>query len=222
MIELRSNCGWKALVHKPLLCHYSTYYEAAIYGKFQEASSNHFDLRLNKPYAEWFVRWLYSGKLSGPDANTGTEELFQLYIFADEKDILALRRDVMTRLVQYGLDDLLDRDIALATNSLPPSAPLYKFAVEWYINHWYHIKSNLCQQQDQEYENFPKEFMYLAMCGLSERAQHGNKPTFMWCQPCRFHEHESYHERLSSEFRDLLHAKACTNLFLKTSMPLLR
>lgn len=224
MIELRTNCGWKALVHKNLLCHYSKYYEAAIFGHFREANSDYFDLGLNKSCTEWFVKWLYSGKLSGPDAHPSTEELFRLYIFADEKDFLGLRRDVMTTLVQVGRDYLTYREVALATNSLPSSAPLYKFVVAWYINHWYPTKNDPCQQ-GQEYERLSKEFMHLVMCGLSERAEvlrHGEEPTCVCChEPCRFHEHESYNEWHSSEFGNRFHARASTNLFYKTACLLL-
>jgi hypothetical protein len=129
MIELRTACGWKALVHKTLHCHYSTYYGAAICGGFREATSDHLNLVLNRTCAEWFVRWLYSGQLRSQHSGCHTDELFRLYIFADEKDILALRRAVMTRLMRQGLDHLPYCYIAIVTESLPPSAPLYKWAV---------------------------------------------------------------------------------------------
>ncbi|KAH0288792.1 hypothetical protein M436DRAFT_80283 [Aureobasidium namibiae CBS 147.97] len=146
MIELRTTCGWKVLVHKTLLCHYSKYYEVAIYGGFQEAKNDYFDLGLNKPCAEWFVRWLYSGKLSGPDTSTDIGELFRLYIFADEKDILALTRDVMTRLPEF--DPYLSyQEIVLPIKSLPSSSPLYKFIVAWHATHW------MPDDEDSEREN---------------------------------------------------------------------
>lgn len=132
MIELRTNCGWEELVHKPLLCHYSTYYEAAIDGGFQEANYGHFNLGLNKVCAEWFVRWFYSGQLYLLDATCPyIEELFQLCVFADEKDILALRRDVMTTIMKEDRGYIEFDYVALATDSLPPSAPLYRYMVEW-------------------------------------------------------------------------------------------
>lgn len=205
MITLRTTCGWVATIHKSLLCHYSTYYQVAIYGRFKEANSNHFDIELNKVSVKWLVRWLYSRQLPGSGLGIGSrsDELFQLYVFADEKDILALRRDVMTRLVQLGWDYLPYHEIALATNSLPRSAPLYRFLFEWYINHWYPHKDDPCQQ-GQEYEKLPKEFMHLVMCGLCERAEvlrHGKEPTCVCChEPCGFHEHKSHDEWRESEF----------------------
>jgi len=200
MIELRTTCGWEVLVYKTLLCHYSKYYEAAIFGGFQEAKNDHFDLGLNKPCAEWFVKWLYSGKLIGPGADAGTVELFQLYIFADERDILALRRDVMTRL--SGSDpDLPYHEIALPINALPSSSPLYKFIVAWHSNHWSPDESD-SGKQDQAYEDLPKEFLHLVMRGLVLRPV--SRPSCACCaSPCGFHEHKSYDEWQQSEFVDL-------------------
>jgi hypothetical protein len=200
MIELRTDCGWKALVHKSLLCHYSTYYEAAIHGSFQEAASDHFNLGTNKDCAEWFLSWLYSGQLEIPELRT--ETLLHLYVFADEKDILALRRDAMTRLMQLGPIHLSFSDITLAVNSLLPSAPLYKFIVEWYTHHWEKYEVDA---QDPAYEFLPKEFLHLVMCGLASRAnaslQSGGEPSCACCgHSRRFHEHASYEEWLESKF----------------------
>ncbi|CAD0112086.1 unnamed protein product [Aureobasidium uvarum] len=100
MIELRTSCGFKTLVHKSLLCHYSTYYNVAIDGSFQEASKTSFELELNEEQAKWLVSWLYSGSLEDHLSHPDTEQLFCLYIFADKTDILALRRRVMTKLVK--------------------------------------------------------------------------------------------------------------------------
>jgi hypothetical protein len=97
MIELRTSYSWRAHVHKSLLCHYSTYYEAAIFRNFYEATRDYFTLDLDKNCADWFVRWLYSGQLGDRrPQNPEDEDLYRLYIFADEKDILALRRTIMT------------------------------------------------------------------------------------------------------------------------------
>jgi len=206
MIEMRTACGWKALVHKPLLCHYSTYYEAAIHGKFQEAENDYFDLGLDKPCAERFVRWLYSGKFYGPDEDDCTVELFQLYIFADEKDILALRRDVMTTLPQF--DPYLSyQEIVLPINSLPSSSPLYKFIVAWHANHWYPDSIDP-GREDQAFESLPSEFTRLVIRGQQasrEFARIKSKPSCACCaSSCHFHEHKSYDEWRESEFIDSL------------------
>jgi len=203
MIELRTPSRWRVFVHKRLLCHYSLYYKAAIQGQFQEATSNHFDLTLKTEHAEHFVRWLYSGQLSIQYSALDIEELFHLYIFADEKDILALRREVMSELVKKEKVDLPYDLVALATNSLLPSAPLYKFLLDWHVQHW--SPSEAAQSQHySNYEVLPKEFMHLVMCKLAIRARATSNPVQSPCtccnSPCSYHEHIDYGEWLSSKF----------------------
>lgn len=113
----------------------------------------------------------------------------------------------MTRLVRFGQDYLPYREIALVTDALPSSAPLYKWVVEWYIRHWYPTKKDPCSQ-GQEYETLPQEFVYLLAYGLALRAEvlcHGKEPACVCChEPCHFHEHKSYDEWRESEFIDSL------------------
>jgi hypothetical protein len=105
-------------------------------GPFQEATSEYLNLELDKVCTILFVRWLYSGKLLDPCASPDDEEMFQVYIFADRTDILALRRAVITELAQGEMIGISYRSVILATDSLPPSSPLYQFTVEWYTKHW--------------------------------------------------------------------------------------
>jgi hypothetical protein len=217
MIELRATCGWKAHVHKSLLCHYSTYYKAAIYGQFHEATHNHFDLGLNKNCTEWFVRWLYSGEFGNGDPCPDTKDLVRLYVFADEKDILGLRRAVMTRLTQMDPEFWSYCSIALAINSLPPSATLYKFIVEWYTNHWYYSES---ENSPEECKVLPKEFFHLVMSELASRANRlprsGTKPSCACCgRPCHWHAHDSHDEWLECEFQYPISSRSFTHLFRK-------
>lgn len=203
MIELRTPNGWKTFVHKPLLCYYSLYYRAAIQGQFKEATSSHFDLNLKQLYAHSLIRWLYSGKLSAGLPRPDTEELFTLYIFADEKDILALRRDVMSELVKRQNIDLPYASVALATNSLPPSSALYRYLVDWQVQHW--NPSEAAQDQHySEYEALPKEFMHLVMCKLAIRARATSNPAQSPCvccnSSCSYHEHVDYFDWLRSKF----------------------
>ena len=203
IIELRTGSGHKAVVHKNLLCHYSLYYRAAIQGQFKEATSDHFDLALHRKYADVLIRWLYSGKLSAGVVVPNTEVLFQLYIFADEKDILALRRDIMSELVKREETDLPCALVALATNSLLPSAALYRYLVDWHVQHW--TPSEAAQDERySEYEALPKEFMHLVMCKLAIRARTTSKPVQSPCaccnSPCSYHEHANYTEWFQSKF----------------------
>jgi len=132
-----------------------------------------------------------------------TEELFHLYIFADEKDILALRRDVMSELVKKEKADLPYALVALATNSLLPSAPLYKYLVDWHVQHW-HPSEEAQSQHYSDYEALPKEFMHLVMCKLALRARAASNPIQSPCtccnSPCSYHEHVDFEEWLYSKF----------------------
>jgi hypothetical protein len=75
-------------------------YIAALLRGFKEATSPHFDLELGKWDAENFVRWLYSGQLGDRLSGPMVLELIRLYIFADKFDIPALRRKILTELVE--------------------------------------------------------------------------------------------------------------------------
>jgi len=217
MIELRTPGRWRVFVHQRLLCHYSLYYKAAIHGQFQEATNNHFDLTLKTEYAGSLVRWLYSGMLSTRYSAPEIEELFHLYIFADEKDILALRRDVMSELVKKEKVDLPYELVALATNSLLPSAPLYSFLLDWHVHHWNPLEAAQSQHYS-DYEVLPKESMHLVMCRLAIRARAASNPVQSPCtccnSPCSYHEHVTQTNWLTSKF---VYAHITRNTILITS-----
>jgi len=209
-IELRTTDGWKVMVDKTRLCQYSAFYQAAIYGEPRETKSVRFKLGINKACSEWFTEWLYTGKLVDRFPGPRADELFQLYVFAHGKDILALRRDVMTRLVRMRHDKLLYCEVALAVNPLPPSAPLYRWIIEWFSHHWVY-RPDESGQQDRSFEVLPLGFLFRAMSGLA-RASSPSTDTHLFCaccdSPCDFHEHESYDEWLESKFVDPYHTKA--------------
>ncbi|KAH0130943.1 hypothetical protein KCU67_g16825, partial [Aureobasidium melanogenum] len=165
MIELRTSCGFKSLVHKSLLSHYSRYYSVAVNGDFLEAKNTSFELELNKQQAEIFICWLYSGRLSDKLLRPDTKDLLELYVFADKTDISALRRQIMTTLVNRRGVHMSLRSIVMIVNSLPASSPLYRFAVEWYVHHWLPTKA-ANGRYDPAYEELPKEFLVTVMCGF--------------------------------------------------------
>ncbi|THV82064.1 hypothetical protein D6D26_10288, partial [Aureobasidium pullulans] len=102
MIQIQSQGNdddklYRATVHKELLCFYSTYYTAAIKDQFSEAQKHLFTVELSYEQTRLFVTWLYSGRLEHqPDELIDEEDAYALYIFADQTDIIALRRTVMT------------------------------------------------------------------------------------------------------------------------------
>jgi hypothetical protein len=209
MVELRTTGDWKVFVHKPLLCFYSSYYKAALLGGFKEATSLHFDLELDRWHTEAFVRWLYSGQLGDRLSSLMIRDMIRLYIFADRVDIPALRRKILTELVEKqksildpGEHHLTQDLIAMIVDSLPPCSPLYKYAVDWYVNHWTLAQAEL-SQQNQTYEVLSKEFMHLVLCKLLMRAQITNNDVQAPCTcchcPCEYHEHITDTDWLDSE-----------------------
>lgn len=196
------------MVHKALLCHYSSYYDAAINGPFQESKSEYFELKLSKGCAEVFMRWLYSGEVGDRINGPLICELIDLYIFADRVDILALRRKVMTEMVlKTGTHTRIINSISydrlvLIASSLPPSAPLYRYAVEWYANHFPHEAVDI--QNESGFEEMSKEFLHLVICKLASRTRLTDGDEKLPCKcchgPCHYHEHESKKEWSASEF----------------------
>ncbi|KAH0156313.1 hypothetical protein KCU67_g8364, partial [Aureobasidium melanogenum] len=124
-------------VNKDLLCFFSSYYAAALNGKFLEANKDHFEVDLSGENLVAFRDWMYMGTfdhligyLSEP-----LECLYvKLYIFADQMDIIALRRSAISHLPD---EDPLTWDlIKLILTNLPESSPLRRYALDSFIAHW--------------------------------------------------------------------------------------
>lgn len=193
-------------MHKSLLAHYSRHYSVAVNGVFLEAKKTSFELDLNKQQAEVFICWLYSGRLSDSLLRPDTKDLLDIYVFADKTDISALRRQIMTALVNRRGIHVSHRSIIMIVNSLPASSPLYRFSVQWYVHHWMPTKAdNGCY--DRAYEELPKDFLFTVMCGFSEIRENHQRMKRILCKcctnPCWFHEHESNDEWVACKFCDL-------------------
>ncbi|KAI5211703.1 hypothetical protein E4T38_01137 [Aureobasidium subglaciale] len=93
---------FRAMIHRELSCYFSPYYTAALEGEFSEAQKDTITVNLDHDTAKDLVFWLYSGQIIS-DIST---YLFDLYVFADEKDMLALRRSVMPKIVHCCMGDV--------------------------------------------------------------------------------------------------------------------
>lgn len=94
MIQLRSVHGAVQSVNKALLCYFSSYYAAALNGRFAEARQEIFSVDLSGKQLQAFINWIHTGRL---DLHIWErEDRVKLYIFADLVDVLALRRQIMT------------------------------------------------------------------------------------------------------------------------------
>lgn len=75
------NKSFSATVHRELLCYYSPYYTAALKGGFAEAQTNTITVDLSDEETADLVSWLYSGQI----ISSYYSQLFDVYVFADEK-----------------------------------------------------------------------------------------------------------------------------------------
>lgn len=125
---------YRATVHKELVCFYSTYYTAAIKGQFSEFQKHSFIVELNYEQTRLFVTWLYSGRLEyHPDDGLDSEDVFALYIFADQTDIIALRRTVMSFLVDSSAEHYREihlSDLHKIVPQLPEQSQFRRFLLE--------------------------------------------------------------------------------------------
>ncbi|KAG9568788.1 hypothetical protein KCU71_g7233, partial [Aureobasidium melanogenum] len=142
-VAAKSSKPFQALIHKNLLCFFSTYYRAALQGGFLEAGNKSVILELDFENCQYFIGWLYSGRL--PDVPM-PGHLFELYIFADKTDILALRRAIMTKIMKMEHKTMPTfHEIAVALDSLPSTSPLYHWILDTCVHHWTGSKERLIE-----------------------------------------------------------------------------
>jgi len=184
----------EVLIHEELLCFFSPYYAAALNGSFSEAQKDRFEVDLSGYDLEIFAKWLYTGDVSGDITLVGN---VRLYIFADQVDIMALRRTVVNEFPE-GLILYYDT-IKLIHTKLPGASPLLKYALACYIAHW--------EPDDDDDDNDPcildnetdpdhllASFVYQVLRGVASR-ESKNPPGCPCCNDvCQYHEHSSKEE----------------------------
>ncbi|KAI5241285.1 hypothetical protein E4T43_05522 [Aureobasidium subglaciale] len=95
MLECRARSGFHATIHRELICYFPKDYNALLKGRFSESGQKKITLRMSKYKARLLVTWLYTGHIAD---DVDYQNLFQLYVFADQTDILALRRVIMNQI----------------------------------------------------------------------------------------------------------------------------
>ncbi|KAH0038579.1 hypothetical protein KCU78_g1471, partial [Aureobasidium melanogenum] len=189
----KSSKPFQALIHKSLLCFFSQYYRAALQGGFLEAGRKSVVLELDIEDCQYFVGWLYSGQL--PDVPM-PGHLFELYIFADKTDVLALRRAIMTKIIRMEHKMMPTfHEIAVALDSLPSTSPLYRWLLDTCVHHWvskYPIAVTL-----------PNGFLVDWIKGAADRTCTTTEGYCSECpcceqNSCNYHEHESVEEWTST------------------------
>ncbi|KEQ61199.1 uncharacterized protein M437DRAFT_76758 [Aureobasidium melanogenum CBS 110374] len=192
---------FSASVHKELLCFFSPYYTAALKGIFAEALNKTLTLDLPNHQMANLVSWLYSGNT----IDFTEYDLLDLYVFADEKMMLAFRRSIMTRLIQFhdpGYEHMED-DLAMPyVKRLPESSGLFRYFIDYWVG---------MAEWDVD-GRIPRKFFYEALerfGSLSEdnhsEAKSGDHRTCL-ARACNYHEHVNKTEWREStwEYKNML------------------
>lgn len=193
MIQIKSQkddsgSEFRADVHKELLCFYSPYYTAAIKGKFSESRNESFTLELDHKQTQMLIQWLYTG-LCDPEPwhHVKNNEAYGLYIFADQTDIIALRRSIMTCVRRDLRGPATPSDMAELVSQLPDGSGLRLYLMEEAVKEMRGYEDRLVPEAEWKMrgyvpEDYPEEFWNRLV----------NGPHDVWLpsvNACDYHEH---------------------------------
>jgi len=219
MITIKSQKGdsspeFSAGVHKELLCFYSPYYAAAMKGQFAESRQDSFTLELNHRQTQLFVEWLYTGRVEVEYwRGEHNDDLHTLYVFADQTDIIALRRSIMSCLATSGRVPPTGRDVARLVSQVPDSSGLRLFLLEEAKVEW----GNREERRSEQYwrtcgfsrEDFPEDF-------YTELLKSYRDIFIPSLNACDYHEHDDEQEwKMSKNIKrtyDLFKLMVCASL----------
>jgi hypothetical protein len=181
-----------AYVHKELLCFYSQYYTAALMGGFAEAKNDTVTLNLSYPQMRDLVSWLYTGTITACDEIY----LMKLYVFADEKMMLALRRSIMSKIVRsLDLDCPMQAQEALPyLKSLPQNSGLFLYLLDHWAGVWSQTDSRFEMAACDSDKRIPRFFFYELLGKLGCMVQDGGPSIASLETACNFHEHLNHEE----------------------------
>jgi hypothetical protein len=140
-----------------------------------------------------FATWIYTGELTEV---AWLRYDIHLYIFADQVDIMALRRDVVSEFPYKGL--MTYDQIKLIVLNLTHNSPLRKFVLDSYVSHWEPTSdyNDPCVfDSDTDPDNHMATFIYQVMKGIAVRKKDQGSIDCPCCSDfCEYHEHESKEE----------------------------
>jgi len=207
-------------VHKSLLCFYSKYYDAALNGPYAEAKKTSFTVRCSANALALFISWLYTGSLGSvereqdPGYRYFLGSFLPLYVLADQIEVLALRRDVLTHLQLSAVEG--DRSqppmdckvLQYTLKHLPVSSPMRDWLVDTYAHHWDSGSGGFVSDGDMR--SIPADFLCQVLNGMA-RDKNGMmaemssdftciKPDCSCCfDICQYHEHQDEEEQEASK-----------------------
>lgn len=197
---------FSAVVHKELLCFFSPYYTAALKGGFSEAKKDTITIDLEFDLMRDLVSWLYTGNFTRYESS----HFLDLYLFADEKMMLALRRSIMTVFVgvqEVGYKDMDEDETIAFLQQLPATAGLFRYLVDYWVVLWSQGHFD-CEVEGMDSEKqIPKAFFYQALrrfsrVASSKAVRKSGAETLLtdsMTNACNYHEHVSKEEWKYSE-----------------------
>jgi hypothetical protein len=199
VVKLASNDGnLEVPVHKELLCFFSSYYAAALKGGFSEAQKERFEVALSGNRLMCFITWLYTG---GIVINKNSPcRILALYIFADQMDIIALRRDAISQFSKIDLVMIFYDQVQFVLENVTQHSQLYRWVLDSYINHWEPEDDDddpCLLDSDADPDNLLADFIYQVMRGIAISKSSGDRDSgdFVCCNSiCQYHEHSSKEE----------------------------
>ncbi|KAH0164302.1 hypothetical protein KCU67_g5214, partial [Aureobasidium melanogenum] len=193
---------FSASVHKELLCFFSPYYTAALKGGFAEAQKNTLTLNLSSRQMANFVSWLYSGNT----LDVHEFQLLDLYIFADEKMMLAFCRSIMSTIVRFHdfEHEQFDQDKAMPfLKVLPQNSGLFRYLSDYWVGVWGRNPDRSTLGYWDDDDRIPKAFFYNALelfSSQNEGYARAPPPDYTSClkKACNYHEHVDKEEWLNT------------------------
>ncbi|KAK0515992.1 hypothetical protein JMJ35_002026 [Cladonia borealis] len=169
-------------LHKEILCNFSSYFRAALEGSFAEGLTQKIELPEDDVTVfECFRMWLYSpiSQKSVPSASelyryidVPLKSLFDLYVFADIRDIPLLQNFTMDTIIWVTgrtvtcIGSLIHHVYGRTT----PKSPLRKLLVDWWIKF-----PHLTWLEEQYYGNYSKRFLFEVALAQSKLGPQGSK-----------------------------------------------
>jgi hypothetical protein len=181
---------FRASVHKELLCYYSEYYTAVL--KSGSSSTKKDDIKLNLSYhqASHLVCWLYTATIAIEDDEES--DVMGLYVFADEKKMLALRRSIMSRIIEFSYMDKYEGIRHL--KDLREDCGLFRYMVDFFASEWSNGASTEHIANLDDDKGIPRIFFYQALSKLSDMVDNKDASMATLKVPCNYHEHSDVSE----------------------------
>ena len=178
-------------LHKEILCNVSSYFRAALKGSFAEGLTQKIELPEDDATVfKLFRVWLHSFSQGSspsapeteneiefdtqlePDVIIGPKDLFDLYIFADMRDIPLLQNATVDTIIWIS-----ERKVFFVGDLIPyvydrtaPKAPLRKLLVDWWLTF-----SNSTWLEEKYYGNYSKRFLFDVALAQSKLGPRGSK-----------------------------------------------